>query len=98
MTVFCTFRLAEKSYDHLLDKIFLHRENAIQELYKEQRKLILDNPRRTAIGEMDVVVDEEKMMCYTVYDYKNGEGKKANTEFPEMMIKEIPLEDTVNEA
>ena len=47
---------------------------------------------------MDVVVDEEKMMCYTVYDYKNGEEKKANTEFPEMMIKEIPLEDTVNET
>ena len=47
---------------------------------------------------MDVVVDEEKMMCYTVYDYKNGEEKKSNTEFPEMMIKEIPLEDTINET
>lgn len=40
MTVFCTFRLAEKSYDHLLDKIFLHRENAIKELYKEQKRII----------------------------------------------------------
>lgn len=97
MTVFCTFRLAEKSYDHLLDKIFLHRENAIQELYKEQRKIIAKNPRRTAICEMEAVVDEEKMMCYTVYNYKNGE-KKSNTEFPDMMIKEIPLEDTINET